>query len=239
VPDNIPLPEVKPQAQPPKTADKTPDVKPDPKPEVKPETKPAPVKPETKPTDKTVTQSTNKSPDDGKKNDDKKRETAKGSTAQDSEFNADDISKLLNKNASAGGAARSKQEASAGANTQVASIGGKKSAGGGKLSQSEIDGLKSLIQSNWSVPNAGIDGASEVRVKVVMQLDRSGNIVGDPQVTATGGPEAIREVIASSAQRAVLRSAPFKPDLLPADKYEGDNGWNQLVLNFDASDLGL
>ncbi|KAA0700877.1 hypothetical protein DTW90_04450 [Neorhizobium sp. P12A] len=238
VPDNIPLPEVKPQAQPPKTADKTPDVKPDPKPEVKPETKPAPVKPETKPTDKTVTQSTNKSPDDGKKNDDKKRETAKGSTAQDSDFNADEISKLLNKNSSAGGAARSKQEASAGANTQVASLGGKKSAGGGKLSQSEMDGLKDLIQGNWNVQQ-GLEGASEVRVKIVVQLDRSGNVVGDPQITATGGTAGTQDAIKGSAYRAVMRSAPFKPDLLPADKYDGDNGWNQLVLNFDASDLGL
>jgi hypothetical protein len=238
VPDNIPLPEMKPQTQPQKTADKTPDVKPDPKPEAKPETKPAPVKPDTKPTDKTVTQSTNKSPDDGKKNDDKKRETAKGSNAQESEFNADDISKMLNKTASAGGAARSKQEASAGANTQVASLGGRKSAGGGKLSQSEMDGLKGLIQGNWNVV-AGLDGASEVRVKIVVQLDRSGNVVGSPEITATGGPAGTQDAIKSSAYRAIMRSAPFKPDLLPADKYDGDNGWNQLVLNFDASDLGL
>jgi hypothetical protein len=241
VPDNIPLPEMKPQAQPPqKTADKTPDVKPDPKPEVKPEvkpeTKPAPVKPDTKATDKTVTQSTNKSPDDGKKNDDKKRETAKGSTAQDSDFNADQISALLNKNASAGGAARSKQQASAGADTQVASLGGKKSSGGGKLSPGELDGLKSLIQGNWNVV-AGLDRASEVRVKVVMQLDKSGEIVGTPTITATGGPDGTQNAISSSALRAVMRSQPFKD--LPAEKYDGANGWNEVVLNFDASDLGL
>jgi hypothetical protein len=34
-----------------------------------------------------------------------------------------------------------------------------------------------------------------------------------------------------------MRSAPFKD--LPAEKYDGESGWNQVVLNFDASDLGL
>jgi hypothetical protein len=237
VPDNVPLPEMKPQAQPPqKAADKTPDVKPDPKPEVKPDPKPAPVKPDTKPTDKTVTQSTNKSPDDGKKSDDKKRETAKAASAQDSDFNADEINALLNKQASAGGAARSKQQASAGANTQVASLGGKKSSGGGKLSPGELDGLRSLIQGNWNVVG-GLEGASEVQVKVVMQLDKSGRIMGNPQISASGGPEGTRDAIQSSALRAVMRSQPF--DKLPAEKYDGDTGWNQVVLNFDASDLGL
>ncbi|MGO4437453.1 hypothetical protein [Rhizobium sp. RAF56] len=224
LPTSVPLPEVKPQAQPQKTAEKTPEVKPE------------PVKPETKATDKTVTQSTNKSPDDGKKKDDKKRETAKSASAQSSDFNADAISALLNKSSSAGGAKRSKQEASAGADTQVASLGGKKSAGGGKLSQGELDGLKSLIQGNWNVV-AGLDRASEVRVKVVMQLDKSGNIVGEPAISATGGPEGTQSAISGSALRAVMRSAPFKD--LPLEKFDGDNGWNQVVLNFDASDLGL
>ncbi|PZM07623.1 hypothetical protein [Rhizobium tubonense] len=228
VPDNIPVPVVKPEPIPQKTAEKTPDVKP--------EVKPDPVKPDPKVTDKTTTQSTTKSADDGKKADDKKRETAKSSNAQSSDFNVDQISTMLNKQSSAGGAKRSKQEASAGADTQVASLGGKKSAGGGKLSASELDGLKSLIQGNWNVV-AGLDGASEVRVKVVIQLDKSGNVIGSPTVTATGGPEGTQNAISSSALRAVMRSAPFKD--LPAEKFDGENGWNQVVLNFDASDLGL
>jgi hypothetical protein len=228
VPTNIPVPVVKPELQPQKTADKTPDVKP--------EVKPDPVKPDTKVTDKTVTQSTNKSPDDGKKKDDKKRETAKGSNAQNSDFDVNQISALLNKAPAAGGGKRSTQVASAGADAQNPALGGKKSAGGGKLSASELDGLKSLIQGNFSV-FAGQEGASEVRVRVVVQLDKSGTIVGDPDVTATGGPAATQQVITDSARRAVLRSAPFKD--LPAEKYDGAQGWNKLDITFDASDLGL
>jgi hypothetical protein len=44
-------------------------------------------------------------------------------------------------------------------------------------------------------------------------------------------------VIKDSARRAVLRSAPFKD--LPAEKYDGVQGWNKLDITFDASDLGL
>ncbi|MGO4563621.1 hypothetical protein AB4Z52_00915 [Rhizobium sp. 2YAF20] len=234
VPANIPVPVVKPELQPQKTADKTPDVKPEP---VKPDVKPEPVKPDTKATDKTVTQSTNKSPDDGKKKDDKKRETAKGSNAQNSDFDPDAISKMLNKASSAGGAKRSTQVASAGADAQNPALGGKKSAGGGKLSASELDGLKDLIHSHWNIQSAGQEGASEVRVRVVMQLDKSGNIQGDPDVTATGGPEGTRRTIAESARRAVLMSAPF--DKLPVEKYDGAVGWNTVDITFDASDLGL
>jgi hypothetical protein len=228
VPANIPVPVVKPELQPQKTADKTPDVKP----EVKPES----VKPDTKVTDKTVTQSTNKSPDDGKKKDDKKRETAKGSNAQNSDFDVNKISTMLNKASSAGGAQVAKAETSAGADTSVTSLGGKKSAGGGKLSASELDGLKSLIQGNWNVV-AGLEGASEVRVRVVMLLDKSGTVVGDPEITATGGPAGTQNAIKSSALRAVMRSAPFNN--LPVEKYDGAQGWNKLDITFDASDLGL
>jgi hypothetical protein len=143
---------------------------------------------------------------------------------------------MLNKQSSAGGAKRSKQEAAAGADTQVASLGGKKSAGGGKLSASELDGLKDLIHSKWNVV-AGLEGASEVRVRVIMTLDKSGNVVGDPQVTATGGPEGTRSTIQSSGVRAVLMAAPYSN--LPIEKYDGALGWNTVDVTFDPSDLGL
>jgi hypothetical protein len=149
---------------------------------------------------------------------------------------ADQINSVLNNTSSGGGAKRSSQSASAGANTNVASLGGKKSLGGGKLSQSEIDGVKGIIQGNFTVV-AGLAGASDVRIQVKYDLDQSGNLVSDPQVSASGGPEATRNAIAMSAYRAILKSAPFKN--LPREKYDGDNGWHQMVVNFDASDLGL
>jgi hypothetical protein len=224
-PDSVPVPALKPQPPtpptpptPPKQAEKQPDKPQD----QKPTEKPADKKP-----DQAPAQTADKS-DKDKKPADKKREVAKAAASQNSDFNADQISALLNKQqASGGGAKRS---------TQEASLGGTKNTGGAKLTQSEMDAIKGQIEGNWQNV-AGLQGASEVRIQIKVNLDQSGNIVGDPEVTATGGPEGTRQSYASSAYRAVLRSAPLKN--LPADKYDGANGWNQLVLNFDPSDLGL
>ncbi|MGZ2381791.1 hypothetical protein EHI44_24910 [Rhizobium leguminosarum] len=205
LPDKVPTPVVKPQVKPPepqKAAEKPPE---------KPADEPKAAE---KPTDK--------------KKADKKQEVAKSASTMKSDFNADEISALLNKtDPSAGGAKRS---------TQEASLGNKKSNSGIKLSQSEEDAVKGQISSNWSVVS-GLAGASEVQLKVRFQLDQAGNVVGDPEVIATGGPDSTRQALKSSVYRAVMKSSPLKN--LPADKYEGENGWNEMLLTFDASDFGI
>src|SRR5262249_46370184 len=155
------------------------------------------------------------------KKDGKKQETAKSSSSKQSDFNADQIAMLLNKQeASGGGAERSSAPAAA---------GGEKTTGGSKLSQSEMDALRGQIQKNWSVI-AGIEGADGVLIKGTMKLAQSGGIVGEPEVTATGGSDTARRTLQASALRAVRRSAPFKN--LPADKYDA---WSEVVVNFDPS----
>jgi hypothetical protein len=205
LPDKVPTPVVKPQVKPPepqKAVEKPPE---------KPADEPKAAE---KPTDK--------------KKADKKQEVAKSASTMKSDFNADEISALLNKtDPSAGGAKRS---------TQEASLGNEKSNSGTKLSQSEEDAVKGQISSNWSVVS-GLAGASEVQLKVRFQLDQAGNVVGDPEVIATGGPDSTRQALKSSVYRAVMKSSPLKN--LPADKYEGENGWNEMLLTFDASDFGI
>lgn len=238
LPNNVPLPNVKPQPTPPKALDS--------KPETTPPTKPDPKVASAKPTDKTATQSISKekSADDGKKDADKKRESAKGPKQSQSDFNEDQISAMLNNTSSKGGAARSSKQASAGADTQVASRGGMKSLGGGKLSQSQKDGLRDLIGKNWNVV-PGMEGASDVTIKVHVRLDKSGEIVGTPEVSVSGGPATTQQALRGAAERAVLKSrADLQKEvnaggLLPPDKYDGADGWNELVLNFDPRDLGL
>ncbi|TBD81907.1 hypothetical protein [Rhizobium ruizarguesonis] len=205
LPDKVPTPVVKPQVKPP-------------------EPQKAVEKPPEKPADEPKAAET---PTDKKKAD-KKQEVAKSASTMKSDFNADEISALLNKtDPSAGGAKRS---------TQEASLGNKKSNSGTKLSQSEEDAVKGQISSNWSVVS-GLAGASEVQLKVRFQLDQAGNVVGDPEVIATGGPDSTRQALKSSVYRAVMKSSPLKN--LPADKYEGENGWNEMLLTFDASDFGI
>ncbi|MEZ2220251.1 hypothetical protein [Rhizobium sp. RCC_161_2] len=238
LPTNVPPPAVRPQQTPPKVLDS--------KPETTPPTKPDPEVASVKPTDKTATQSISKekSADDGKKDSDKKRESAKSAKSGASDFNADDISAMLNNTSSKGGAKRSSQQASAGADTQVASRGGMKSLGGGKLSQSQKDGLRDLIGKNWNVI-PGMEGASDVTIKVHVRLDKSGQIIGAPEVSVSGGPATTQQALRGAAERAVLKSRDDLQKevnaggLLPPDKYDGADGWNELVLNFDPRDLGL
>jgi hypothetical protein len=199
-----------------------------PTPVVKPQVKPPEQKPAEKPPEKTPDQPKAAETPTDKKKADKKQEVAKSASSMKSDFNADEISALLNKtDPSAGGAKRS---------TQEASLGAKKSNGGAKLSQSEVDAVRGQISGNWSVVS-GLAGAGDVHLQVRFQLDQAGNVVGDPEVIATGGPDATRQALKSSVYRAVMKSSPLKN--LPADKYEGDNGWNEMVLNFDASDFGI
>ncbi|MDQ0457054.1 hypothetical protein [Rhizobium paknamense] len=201
LPSAVPLPAVKPKPEPPTPAEtKTPTPKP---PEPKPQTEAA------------------KAPDVKKA--DKNQQAAKSKTSQQSDFNADEISALLNKTQATGGGAKR--------STEQAALGGKKTTGGSTLSQSEIDALRGQIQNNWSVL-AGIADGKDVRVTARFKLDESGNLIGEPEVTATGGSPSAQQVLTAGARRAILKSAPFKN--LPADKYDA---WSEVVVNFDPSEF--
>lgn len=238
-PDALPVPSQKPVPEKPKQeeAKKEPTPQEKPKPEQKeakvepkprPDTKPdakSEAKADTKTDAKAQAKSDSKSASaDTKTGKDKeKKETAKSASSRESDKLADEVSALLNKEDAAGGGAKRSNE--------VASLGGKKTTGAGKLSQSEMDALKGAIQNNWNVIPGMMD-AQSIRIRVSFHLDRSGEIVGDPEVTVTGGDGSAQDVLASSAKRAILKSAPFTS--LPADKYET---WSDVVVNFDPSDF--
>lgn len=166
---------------------------------------------------------TAKTPD--RKKEDNKQEAKKAATAKKSDFDADEVAAILNKQDSSGGGAKR--------TTDTASLGTTRTTSGNTLSLSEMDALRGQIQNNWST-FAGIEGLQGMIITVSMQLDKSGAIIGQPQVSSTGGSDTARRTMEASARRAVLRSAPFKN--LPADKYDS---WSEVVVNFDPSDLGL
>jgi hypothetical protein len=93
--------------------------------------------------------------------------------------------------------------------------------------------IRDQVASKWLVV-PGLDGADQVRVRVRLKLDQSGRILGQPDVTASGGPVATRTALANSAYRAVVNAAPFKN--LPLDKYAD---WKEVTMHFEAGDLGL
>ena len=103
--------------------------------------------------------------------------------------------------------------------------------GGSTLSQSEMDALRGTIQNNWLI-TPGMADAADVRVRVTFRLDQNGELVGEPEATATGGSPSAQQVLMSGAVRAVRKSAPFTN--LPPDKYDA---WSEVVVNFDPSEL--
>lgn len=143
-------------------------------------------------------------------------------SSKQSDFNADEVAALLNKQDAQGGGARR--------STETAALGGTRTTRGNTLSQSEMDALRGQIQRNWNIIPGMADGG-DVRVTVTMSLDPSGNIVGQPQVQASGGSDAVRRTLAGSARRAVLKSQPYQ---LPAAKYDS---WSNVIVNFDPSQM--
>jgi colicin import membrane protein len=150
------------------------------------------------------------------------KEAAAKPKSEEKEFDADEVAALLNKEkASGGGAKRS---------TQTASLGGEKTTGGSKLTQSEMDALRGQVQRCWNIPAGAVD-AENLRVSVKFRLDRTGALEGSPEVIHGGGAAGVERAAAEAARRAVSRCAPYT---LPAEKYEA---WADVIVNFDPSEM--
>ncbi len=95
---------------------------------------------------------------------------------------------------------------------------------GAGVSQSDIDGLRQLLQRLWN-PNCSIEGGDAVIVPVKFSVDGDGGVVG--RVSAGGRENSSDPVVFAAARRAidaVHRGAPYGPP------YRGQS----FALNFDA-----
>lgn len=150
------------------------------------------------------------------------KEAASKPKSAEKSFNADEVAALLNKEkASGGGAKRSSQQAS---------LGGDRSTGGSKLSQSEMDALRGQVQRCWNIPAGALDGDT-LKVSVKFKLDPSGALEGSPEIISGGGSSGVERAAAEAARRAVARCAPYN---LPAEKYDA---WADVIVNFDPSEM--
>ena len=150
------------------------------------------------------------------------KEAAAKPKSEEKEFDADEVAALLNKEKPSGGGAKR--------STETASLGGDKTTGGDKLSQSEMDALRGQVQRCWNIP-AGAADAGDLRVSVKFRLDRTGELEGSPEVINGGGSAGVERAAAEAARRAVARCAPYT---LPVDKYET---WAEVIVNFDPSEM--
>ncbi|ODA67569.1 hypothetical protein A7A08_01603 [Methyloligella halotolerans] len=97
------------------------------------------------------------------------------------------------------------------------------------MSVNEIDALRSRIAQCWNLPPGGL-GAERIIVKLRMQLNEDGTLVGYPTVENSGNSPFFRAA-ADSAVRAVYQCQPYP---LPIEKY---SLWRDMILNFDPSDM--
>lgn len=231
-PEPVKLPEPKPEPVPATEVTPAPqprqEVKPDPVPETKvaetaeaesvklPESAPSPQARPQPPQAQTAKAPDRKEPEKPAK------QQASKPKSEEKQFDADEVAALLNKDkASGGGAKRS---------TQQAALGGDRTTGGSKLSQSEMDALRGQIQRCWNVPAGALD-AQGLKVSIQFRLDRAGAIEGRPEIISGGGSAGVERAAAESARRAVLQCAPYN---LPADKYDA---WADVIVHFDPSEM--
>jgi hypothetical protein len=142
--------------------------------------------------------------------------------AKKRDFNADRIAALLNKIPDA---ANQPSSNFAPENTPRKPVHGQSSGTEMTMSVNEIDALRAKIAQCWNPPPGGL-GADSIIVKLRLQLNQDGSLIGYPTVANWGGSPFF-QAAADSAVRAVFQCQPYD---LPGDKYAV---WRDMILTFD------
>jgi hypothetical protein len=143
-------------------------------------------------------------------------------TEKKHDFNTDRIAALLNKIPDA---AKEPVARDAPADTPRKPVHGQSNGTQTTMSVNEIDALRAKIAQCWSPPPGGL-GADQIAVKIRLQLNADGTLIGYPTL-ANSGSSPFFQAAADSAVRAVYQCQPYT---LPADKY---SVWRDMILNFD------
>lgn len=216
---------VKEKVEPPEKTEALPEKKPEPVSE-KVE---APKKPEPKP--EKIAKA--KEPEPEKKPETKKPEPKKadapkkpGPKKPARDFNADRIAALLNKIPDAAEEATPNEIAE---DAPEKPVRGQSNGTQLTMSVNEIDALRARIAQCWNPPPGGL-GADSIVVKLRLQLNEDGTLIGYPSIANSGG-SAFFQAAADSAVRAVYQCQPYT---LPVEKY---SAWRDMILNFDPSEM--
>jgi hypothetical protein len=147
-------------------------------------------------------------------------------TAAKRDFNADRIAALLNKIPAN---AKQPKPIDAPPDAPKKPVRGQSSGTELTMSVNEIDALRAKIAQCWSPPAGGL-GADAIVVKLRLQLNEDGSLIGYPSV-ANSGSSPFFQAAADSAVRAVYQCQPYT---LPVTKYEV---WRDMILTFDPSQM--
>ena len=99
------------------------------------------------------------------------------------------------------------------------------------LTISELDFMRQQISACWSPP-VGATNAADLRVTMMIWLNRDGSLSRAPQVKGSNFVlSPYQQAAQEAALRAVRRCAPYR---LPVEKYAS---WREIELNFDPSQM--
>ncbi|RJT41033.1 TonB family protein [Mesorhizobium waimense] len=150
------------------------------------------------------------------------KEASSKPKSEDKQFNADEISAMLDKQKPSGGGAKR--------STQQSSLGGDKDQGA-KLSKSEQGALESQLGGCWTLP-VGLEGSENFVVVVRFNLDTSGKLDGRPSVEQSSGNRQFDESAVRAVQKCDVAGLQ-----VPAGKQDI---WNDIRVTFDPREmLGL
>jgi len=138
------------------------------------------------------------------------------------DLNADRLAALLNKIPDA---AKDPQAIDPPQNTPRKPVKGQSSGMQMTMAVNEIDALRAKIAQCWSPPPGGL-GADAIIIKLRLQLNEDGSLIGYPTIANSGGSPFF-QAAADSAVRAVFQCQPYE---LPTAKYAV---WRDMILNFD------
>ncbi len=141
-------------------------------------------------------------------------------------FDTNDVAALLNKIDDERAAPPDPDEAGTPALGDIASLLGSDDG----ISATELDWLRQQIGRCWNIP-AGVREAHNLIVRVQIQMDPSGNVLGQPVVLNNSSHPAFGAAARSSVA-AVMGCQPY--DRLPVEKYAS---WKNIIINFDPSKM--
>jgi hypothetical protein len=201
---------------------------PEKKPEPKPEPKLAEAPKKAEPEKVAKAPLPEKKPEPKKPEPKKKAETPKkpAPPKKERDFNADRIAALLNKIPDAAEEPTPNEIRDDAPDTPVR---GQSNGTQTSMSVNEMDALRARIAQCWNPPPGGL-GADAIVVKLRLQLNEDGTLIGYPSIT-NNGASAFFQAAADSAVRAVYQCQPYT---LPAEKYAL---WRDMILNFDPSQM--
>lgn len=139
---------------------------------------------------------------------------------QKSQFSANAISDILNKNATGSSAGRTQQTASLGSPSGKLNVA--------RMTQSETDALVGQIKKCWNPPIGSAEAGIGVTLRFSMNPD--GSLAGQPEVVQTPN-HPLGVALANSARRALMACGPYR---MPPEKYAV---WRLVEATFNPKDV--